>query len=135
MLREADAVVIGAGAGLSASAGFSYGGETFHRYFADFEEAYGFHDMYSGGFYPFPSLEEHWAFWSRFIFLNRYCNPPKPVYPKLLELVQDKDFFVLTTNVDHCFQKAGVSEGAPILYAGRLRAVAVRKAVPRADVR
>lgn len=110
MLREADAVVIGAGAGLSASAGFSYGGETFHRYFADFEEAYGFHDMYSGGFYPFPNLEEHWAFWSRQIFLNRYCDPPKPVYETLLGLVKDKDYFVLTTNVDHCFQKAGFSK-------------------------
>ena len=63
--------------------------------------------MYSGGFYPFPTLEEHWAYWSRFVFLNRYCDPPKPVYKNLLELVKDKDYFVLTTNVDHCFQKAG----------------------------
>ena len=106
-LKQADTILIGAGAGLSASAGFAYGGEQFHRYFADFEEKYGFHDMYSGGFYPFPTLEEHWAYWSRFIFLNRYCDPPKPVYQNLLELVRDKDYFVLTTNVDHCFQKAG----------------------------
>ena len=106
-LEAAPAVLIGAGAGLSASAGFAYGGEQFHRYFADFEEKYGFHDMYSGGFYPFPTLEEHWAYWSRFIFLNRYCDPPKPVYQNLLELVKDKDYFVLTTNVDHCFQKVG----------------------------
>lgn len=106
-LEAAPAVLIGAGAGLSASAGFAYGGEQFHRYFADFEEKYGFHDMYSGGFYPFPTLEEHWAYWSRFIFLNRYCDPPKPVYQNLLELVRNKDYFVLTTNVDHCFQKAG----------------------------
>ena len=106
-LKQADTILIGAGAGLSASAGFAYGGEQFHRYFADFEEKYGFHDMYSGGFYPFPTLEEHWAYWSRFIFLNRYCDPPKPVYQNLLELVKDKDYFVLTTNVDHCFQKAG----------------------------
>lgn len=107
IFSQADAVFIGAGAGLSTSAGFVYDGERFHRYFADFEEKYGFHDMYSGGFYPFPTLEEHWAYWSRFIFLNRYCNPPRPVYQKLLELVKDKDYFVLTTNVDHCFQKAG----------------------------
>ncbi len=106
-LKRADRVLIGAGAGLSTSAGFAYGGDQFHRYFADFEEKYGFHDMYSGGFYPFPTLEEHWAYWSRFIFLNRYCDPPKPVYQNLLELVKDKDYFVLTTNVDHCFQKAG----------------------------
>ena len=105
--KQADTILIGAGAGLSASAGFAYGGEQFHRYFADFEEKYGFHDMYSGGFYPFPTLEEHWAYWSRFVFLNRYCDPPKPVYQNLLELVEDKDYFVLTTNVDHCFQKAG----------------------------
>ncbi len=106
-LKQADTILIGAGAGLSASAGFAYGGEQFHRYFADFEEKYGFHDMYSGGFYPFPTLEEHWAYWSRFVFLNRYCDPPKPVYQNLLELMKDKDYFVLTTNVDHCFQKVG----------------------------
>ena len=107
MIHQADTLLIGAGAGLSTSAGFVYGGERFHRYFADFEERYGFHDMYSGGFCPFPTLEERWAYWSRFVFLNRYCDPPKPVYPALLKLVQDKDYFVLTTNVDHCFQKAG----------------------------
>ena len=107
MIRQADTLLIGAGAGLSTSAGFVYGGERFHRYFADFEERYGFHDMYSGGFFPFPTLEERWAYWTRVVFLNRYCDPPKPVYPALLKLVQDKDYFVLTTNVDHCFQKAG----------------------------
>ena len=106
-LGKADTVLIGAGAGLSTSAGFAYSGEQFRRYFADFEKKYDFHDMYSGGFYPFPTLEEHWAYWSRFIFLNRYCAPPKPVYQALLELVKNKDYFVLTTNVDHCFQRAG----------------------------
>ena len=107
VLDQTDTVLIGAGAGLSTAAGFAYGGEPFRRYFVDFDEKYGFHDMYSGGFYPFPTLEEHWAYWSRFVFLNRYCDPPKPVYKNLLELVKDKDYFVLTTNVDHCFQKAG----------------------------
>lgn len=106
-LDEADAVVIGAGAGLSTAAGFTYGGERFERYFGDFREKYGFQDMYSGGFYPFDSPEEHWAYWSRYIWVNRYMDPPKPVYENLLELVGDKDYFVLTTNVDHCFQKAG----------------------------
>ena len=106
-LDQADAVIIGAGAGLSTSAGFTYGGERFKANFADFIDKYGFSDMYSGGFYPFPSPEEHWAYWSRYIFINRYQNAPKPVYDDLLKLVQDKDYFVITTNVDHCFQKAG----------------------------
>ena len=106
-LDRADAVVIGAGAGLSASAGFTYSGERFEKYFGDFIGKYGFHDMYSGGFYPFETLEEHWAYWSRYIYINRYLDAPKPVYSTLLKLVQDRDYFVLTTNVDHCFQKAG----------------------------
>lgn len=106
-LDEADAVVIGAGAGLSTSAGFTYDGERFHKHFADFEAKYGFHDMYSGGFYPYATPEEHWAYWSRYILINRYTDAPKPVYENLLRLVRDKDYFVITTNVDHCFQKAG----------------------------
>lgn len=106
-LDAADAVLIGAGAGLSASAGFTYDGERFRRFFGDFEAAYGFHDMYTGGFYPYSSQEERWAYWSRYIQINRYMNAPKPVYETLLGLVRDKDYFVLTTNVDHCFQKAG----------------------------
>lgn len=106
-LDAADAVVIGAGAGLSASAGFVYSGERFVQNFADFAAKYGFQDMYSGGFYPYPSQEEFWAYWSRYIYINRYQDAPKPVYAHLLQLVQGKDYFVLTTNVDHCFQKAG----------------------------
>lgn len=107
VLEEADAVIIGAGAGLSTSAGFTYAGERFQKYFSDFEEVYDFHDMYSGGFYPFETQEEHWGYWSRYIYINRYMDALKPVYRKLYELVKDKDYFVLTTNVDHCFQKAG----------------------------
>ena len=106
-LDEADAVVIGAGAGLSTSAGFTYDGERFHKYFADFEAKYGFHDMYSGGFYPYATPEEHWAYWSRYILINRFMDAPKPVYEELFRLVSDNDYFVITTNVDHCFQKAG----------------------------
>lgn len=106
-LREADAVVIGAGSGLSVSAGLTYSGERFKTYFADFIEAYHMPDMYSGGFWPYESLEEYWAWWSRHIFYNRYVDAPKPVYKNLLELVKDKDYFVITTNVDHQFQKAG----------------------------
>lgn len=106
-LDAADAVVIGAGAGLSTSAGFTYSGERFERYFSDFAEKYGIGDMYSGGFYPFPTREEFWAYWSRYIFINRYQDAPKPVYDELLELVRNKDYFVITTNVDHCFQEAG----------------------------
>lgn len=106
-LAGAEAVVVGAGAGLSASAGFSYSGERFETYFADFATEYGFHDMYSGGFYPYETLEEYWAYWSRYIFINRYTAAPKPVYEVLLGLVRKKEYFVLTTNVDHCFQRAG----------------------------
>ena len=106
-LRDCDAVVIGAGAGLSTAAGFTYNGERFKKYFSDFAAKYGIKDMYSGGFYPFPTQEEFWAYWSRYIYSNRYTDASKPVYENLLQLVQDKDYFVITTNVDHCFQKAG----------------------------
>lgn len=107
ILDSAECVVVGAGAGLSASAGFSYSGGRFKKYFSDFEAKYHFHDMYSGGFADFSSLEENWAYWSRFIYINRYMDVPLPAYEKLLELVRGKDYFVITTNVDHCFQKAG----------------------------
>ena len=106
-LQDCDAVVIGAGSGLSTAAGFTYNGERFEKYFSDFAAKYGIKDMYSGGFYPFPTMEEFWAYWSRYIYINRYMDAPKPVYDDLLKLVQDKDYFVITTNVDHCFQKAG----------------------------
>ena len=106
-IEEADAVVIGAGAGLSTSAGFVYNGERFEKYFSEYGKKYGFQDMYSGGFYPYETPEEMWAYWSKFIFVNRYMDAPKPVYEHLHSLVKDKDYFVITTNVDHCFQKAG----------------------------
>ena len=106
-LNNADAIVVGAGAGLSTSAGFTYDGPRFYDNFSDFADKYGFHDMYSGGFYSYKTLEEFWAFWSRYIMINRYENAPKPVYDKLLQVLKDKDYFVLTTNVDHCFQKSG----------------------------
>ncbi|MDE6641997.1 MAG: Sir2 silent information regulator family NAD-dependent deacetylase [Acetatifactor sp.] len=106
-IAESEAVVIGAGAGLSTSAGFVYTGERFRQYFSDFAEKYDFRDMYTGGFYPYKTPEEHWAYWSRYIYVNRYMDAPKPVYRELLELVKNKDYFVITTNVDHCFQKAG----------------------------
>ena len=106
-LQDCDAVVIGAGSGLSTAAGFIYTGERFEKNFSDFAEKYGIRDMYSGGFYPFPTKEEVWAYWSRYIYINRYMDAPEPVYDDLLKLVADKDYFVITTNVDHCFQKAG----------------------------
>ncbi|MBR6428384.1 MAG: Sir2 silent information regulator family NAD-dependent deacetylase [Clostridia bacterium] len=107
-LEESDAVIIGAGAGLSTSAGFIYTGERLEKYFSDFVGKYHFEDMYSGGFYAMRwPAEKLWAYWSRYIYINRYMDPPKPVYGELFGLVKDKDYFVLTTNVDHCFQKAG----------------------------
>lgn len=107
ILEEYKIVVVGAGAGLSTSAGFTYTGERFEKYFSDFGRKYGFTDMYSGGFYPYSSYEEFWAYWSRYIMINRYMDAPEPVYEKLLQLLENKDYFVITTNVDHCFQKAG----------------------------
>ncbi len=106
-IETADSIVIGAGAGLSIAAGFTYSGVRFKKYFSDFIEKYGFKDMYSGGFYHFESLEEHWAYWSRYVFINRYMDSDNGTYKKLFELVKDKNYFVLTTNVDHQFQKAG----------------------------
>lgn len=106
-IETADAIVIGAGAGLSTSAGMTYSGGRFDRYFFDFARKYGIQDMYSGGFYPFPDAETSWAWWARNIYFNRYMDPPRPVYQQLLSLVQDKDYFVITTNVDHQFQRAG----------------------------
>ena len=106
-LANAEAVIVGAGAGLSTSAGFVYDGKRFHENFSDFERKYGFHDMYAGGFYPYGTAEEFWAYWSRYIYINRYMDAPLPVYDDLLELIGRKDYFVITTNVDHCFQKAG----------------------------
>ncbi|WP_307975355.1 Sir2 family NAD-dependent protein deacetylase [uncultured Parolsenella sp.] len=106
-LAEAEAIVVGAGAGLSTAAGYTYSGERFERLFGDFAARYGFSDMYAGGFYPYDSLEEYWAFWSRYVMCNRYEPTPKPVHEWLLALVHGRDYFVITTNVDHCFQRAG----------------------------
>ena len=106
-IAAADAIVIGAGAGLSTSAGFDYSGERFEKYFADFHKKYGITDMYSGGFYPFETLNEYWAWWSRHILVNRYNAPVGKPYSDLLKAVSDKDYFVLTTNADHRFQLAG----------------------------
>lgn len=106
-VASSDAIIVGAGAGLSTAAGFTYAGERFESLFPDFIETYGFTDMYSAGFHPYSALEEHWAYWSRYIWCNRYEPAPKDTYGKLLHLLQGKDFFVLTTNVDHRFQLAG----------------------------
>ena len=106
-IKTADAILIGAGAGLSTAAGLTYSGERFDKYFFDFRDKYGIRDIYAGGFYPFPSEEEYWAWWSRHIYFNRYIDAPSDVYPNLLKLVKDMDYFVLTTNVDHQFQRAG----------------------------
>lgn len=106
-INDADAVIIGAGAGLSTAAGFIYNGERFEKYFFDFIVKYKIKDMYSGGFSPFEDDEEFWAYWSRYIYINRYMDAPLPTYNDLFEIIKDKDYFVITTNVDHCFQKAG----------------------------
>ena len=107
LIRDAKIILVGAGAGLSTAAGYTYSGERFKKYFADFGEKYGFEDMYSGGFYPYATAGEYWAFWSRNIMCNRYDQPPSEVHLKLLKVLRDKDYFVLTTNVDHLFQANG----------------------------
>ena len=109
-LKTADAVVIGAGAGLSTAAGLTYNGERFEKYFFDFIARFGIPDMYSGGFWPFPDAETRWAWWARHIYFNRYIDPPKPVYTDLQALVKNTNYFVITTNVDHQFQRAGFAK-------------------------
>lgn len=109
-LETADAIAIGAGAGMSTSAGMSYNGERFEKNFSDFRQKYGITDMYAGGFYPFDTLEEYWAWWARHVYLNRYAAAPGKPYLDLLALIGDKDYFVLTTNVDHQFQLAGFNK-------------------------
>lgn len=106
-LRTADAIVVGAGSGLSTSAGFTYSGERFNKYFFDFNEKFGISDMYAGGFYPFSDENTKWAWWARHIYYNRYIDAPKSVYNDLISVLKDKEYFVLTTNVDHQFQRAG----------------------------
>ena len=106
-IENAEAILVGAGSGFSAAAGYAYSGERFQRHFADFIEKYHLRDMYSAGFYPFPTPEEKWAYWSRHIYCNRYDQPESHVHKTLLQLLQDKDYFVLTTNVDHLFQNNG----------------------------
>ena len=133
-IKTADAILIGAGAGMSSSAGFAYDGERFEKNFSDFRKKYGFTDMYTGGFYPYNSLEEYWAWWSRHILLNRYDVPAGKPYTALLRLVKNKDYFVLTTNVDHQFQLAGFDK-ATVLHAGRLRLVAMLQSLSRSNLR
>ena len=107
LISDADFVLIGAGAGLSTAGGFEYGGKFFKTHFADFAEKYGLTDMYTGGFYPFKTEEEKWAFWSRMVFFNRYKGKANETYKALFDCVKDKEYFVITTNVDHQFQLAG----------------------------
>ena len=107
LLDEADAIVVGAGSGLSTAAGFTYSGARFERYFRDFIERFGIRDMYSGGFYPFPDAETFWGWWCRHIWVNRYAPLPSDLYERLLQALAGRDFFILTTNVDHAFQRAG----------------------------
>ena len=106
-IQNAEAIVLGAGAGLSTAAGLTYSGERFQKYFFDFAKKYPIRDIYSGGFFPFESPEEFWAWWSRSIYFNRYIDAPSDVYGNLKKIVEGKDYFVLTTNVDHQFQRAG----------------------------
>lgn len=128
-LQDCDAVVIGAGAGLSTAAGFTYTGERFEKYFSDFAAKYGIQDMYSGGFYPFATPEEHWAYWSRYIFINRYMDAPKPVYDDLLKLVRDKDFLSSPQTLTTVFRRL---DSTRIDFSTRRAIMACSSAVSRA---
>lgn len=110
LINNSDAIIIGAGSGLSTSAGFIYTGDRFNKYFKDFSQKYKFKDMYSGGFYPYKTQEEYWAYWSRYIYINRYMKIPNNTYKYLYNLIKDKNYFIITTNVDHCFQKSGFAK-------------------------
>lgn len=125
-ILESDAIVIGAGSGLSTAAGLTYSGKRFKEHFSDFQEKYGITDMYSGGFYPFDTLEEYWAWWSRHIFINRYQKAPYAVYEDLFTLVKNKDYFVLTTNVDHQFQLASFDKKRLFYTQGGLWSMAMQ---------
>ncbi len=107
VINDFDTIIIGAGSGLSTSAGLTYSGERFEKYFPDFIEKYRLSDMYSAGFFPYKTLEEHFAYWSRHIYYNRYKTDVNSTYDDLKKLVQEKNYFVITTNVDHLFQKSG----------------------------
>ena len=119
-IQNAEAIVLGAGSGLSTAAGFTYSGERFQKYFFDFTQKYPIQDMYSGGFFPFESPEEFWAWWSRNIYFNRYIDIHSDVYGNLKKIVEGKDYFVLTTNVDHQFQKAGFERKDSFIHRGIL---------------
>lgn len=106
-LAKTPAVLIGGGAGLSAAAGIDYSGDAFRRAFADYIARYGFSDLYSSGFYPFPTEAERWAYWARHVDYAAVKPPAMPLYVRLLELVRGKEYFVITTNVDAQFEKAG----------------------------
>lgn len=110
VFQNADAIIVGAGAGLSSSAGYDFGGERLQKYFVDFVEKYGMKDMYTGCFADFETNEERWAYWSRWAWINRYEPIPKDTHKKLLKLLEGKDYFVLTTNIDHTFQRTGFSK-------------------------
>lgn len=109
-LEGAEYVLIGAGAGLSAAAGLTYSGKRFEDRFLEFIEKYGMTDMYSAGFYPFVDEEARWGYWSKHVCVNRIEPEALPLYNTLYELVKDKNYFVLTTNADHQFYKAGFGE-------------------------
>ena len=107
LINEADYILIGAGAGLSTAAGLEYSGESFEKNFKEFIEKYNFPDLYSASFYDFNTQEEKWAFFAKMISLNRFNKEPLKLYQELCSLVKEKDYFIITTNVDGQFEKAG----------------------------
>ena len=127
LISSSKAILIGAGAGLSTSSGFDSSGEIFHKYFFDFEKKYKITDKYSGSFYPFPKKSEFWAFMSRNIYLMRFSGSPKKTYNILYEIFKDKNYFILTTNVDHLFQKAGFDKNRMYYMQGDMGLLQCKK--------
>ena len=105
-IEKSDYILIGAGAGLSVSAGFSYDGERFDKYFSEYKDRYGLTDMYSAGFYNYPTLEDFWGYFSLLVYVNRYDIPADETHLNLLEIVKNKNYFIITTNVDGRFDEA-----------------------------
>ena len=126
-ISKSKAIIIGAGAGLSTSAGFYTSGERFQKYFFDFQKKYHLKDMYSGSFYPYSDKSEYWGFMSRNIYLNRFSPFPKKTFNILYEIFKDKNYFILTTNVDHLFQRAGFDKNRMYYMQGDMGLLQCKK--------
>lgn len=131
LIKESEYILIGAGAGISTAAGLTYNGKRFTDNFSEFIKKYGtiyMKDMYTAGFYPFPTQEEKWGYWSKHSLLNRFLPPALPLYKQLYDIIKEKNYFVLTTNVDHQFYKSGFEAKRIFATQGDYGAIQCEKA-------